>query len=200
MEIFSYIMTVATSQTGVEVFLAIKNIAGTGHAQYGASGDFGNVEMWIVPKSEKSKEELITQLQAVPFIHQVSVVTLSKPVNKNELVDVRELFHSLRWDTSDVKDEDLSLFLNAKLQGKYTYMIAFEQGKGRATEKVRIIRPEVHPDFSPEWLTNSDYEEEILDRALTIDDLEMRSVVVENVVEVEPPPPPPPPISGDQKR
>jgi hypothetical protein len=199
MEIFSYIMTVDTSQTGVEVFLAIKNIVGTGHAQYGKSGDFGNVEMWIVPKSKKSKEELVRQLQAVPFIQQVSVVTLSKPVTNNELLEVRELFNSLGWDTSDVKDEELSLFLNVKLQGKYTYMINLEHGKGRATEKVRIIRAEEHPHFSPEWLTSSDHEEEILDRELTIDDLEIRSVVVENVVEVEPPPPPPP-TAGEQAR
>jgi len=190
MEIFSYIMTVATSKTGVEVFLAIRNIAGTGRAEYGRSGDFGNVEMWIVPKSKKSKEELITQLRAVPFIQQVSVVTLSKPVTNNELLEVRELFNSLGWDTSDVKDEKLSLFLNAKLQGKYTYMIDFEHEKGRTTEKVRIIRADEHPHFSPEWLINDEHEEEILDRELTIDDLEIRSVVVEQIVEAPPPPPP----------
>jgi hypothetical protein len=201
MEIFSYIMTVATSHIGVEVFLAIKNIAGTGHAQYGRSGDFGNVEMWVVPKSKKSMEELVAQLQTVPFIQQVSVVTLSKPFTKTELQDVRKLFNSLGWDTSDVKDEELSLFLNAKLQGKYTYMLNFEHGKGRTTEKVRIIRAEEHPHFSPEWLDNSDYEEEILDKELTIDDLEIRSVVIESVVEMEPPPPPPPPpTAGDQTR
>jgi hypothetical protein len=199
MEIFSFIMTVATSNAGVEVFLAIRNIAGTGRAEYGRSGDFGNVEMWIVPKSNKSKEELLTQLQGVPFIQQVSVVTLSKPVTKNELLEVRELFNSLGWDTSDVKDEGLSLFLNAKLQGKYTYIIDFEPGKGRTTEKVRIIRAEEHPHFSPEWLTNNNFEEEILDRELTIDDLEICSVVVESVVEVEPPPPPPPPPTADDQ-
>jgi len=194
MEIYSYIMTIATSQTGVEVFLSIKNIAGTGHAQYGRSGDFGNVEMWIVPKSIKNKEELVSQLQAVPFIQQVSVVALSKPVTNNELLEVRELFNGLGWDTSDVKDDELSLFLNAKLQGKYTYMLDFEHGKGRAPEKVRIIRTEEHPHFSPEWLANSDNEEEILDRELMIDDLEIRSVVVEMIVEETPPPPS---ISGD---
>ena len=86
MEIFSYIMTVATSKAGSEVFLAIRNIAGTGRAEYGRSGDFGNVEMWIVPKSKKSKDELVTQLQALPFIQQVTVITLSKPVTNNELV------------------------------------------------------------------------------------------------------------------
>ena len=202
MEIFSYIMTVATSQTGVEVFLAIKNIAGTGYAQYGRSGEFGSVELWIVPKSKKSREELLTQLQAVPFIQQVSVVKLSKPVTITELLEVRGLFNSFGWDTSDVRDEELSLFLNAKLQGKYTYMIDFEHEKGHAAEKIRIIRAEEHPHFSPEWLANDDYVEEILDKELTIDDLEIRSVEVELGVEEEapPPPPPPPPTGGDPTR
>lgn len=199
MEIFSYIMTVATSQTGVEVFLAIKNIAGTGYAQYGRSVEFGSVELWIVPKSKKSREELVTQLQAVPFIQQVSVVTLSKPVTSTELLKVRELFNSLGWNTSTVKDEELTLFLDAKLQGKYTYMIDIEHEKGHAAEKIRIIRAEEHPHFSREWLVNNDYEEEILDTELTIDDLEIRSVVVETVVEVEPPPPPPPFTAGGDK-
>lgn len=197
MEIFSYIMTVATSRTGVEVFLAIKNIAGTGRAQYGRSGNFGNVEMWIVPKSKKSKEELVTQLQAVPFIQQVYVVKLSKPVTDNELLEVRELFNGLGWDTSDVKDEELSLFLNAKLQGKYTHMIDVQHGKSRTSEKVRIIRAEEHPHFSPEWIINEEVEEEILDRELTIDDLETQIVTIEKVVEA---PPPPPAAGGDKTR
>jgi hypothetical protein len=205
MEIFSYIMTVATLKTGVEVLLAIRNIAGTGRVQYGRSGEFGNIEMWIIPKSKKSKEELVTQLISVPFIQQVSVVKLSNPITKNELLEVHELFSSLGWDTSDIQDEELSLFLNAKLQGKYTYIIDFEHGKGRTTEKVSIIRAEEHPHFSPEWLANTDYEEEILERELTIDDLEIRSFVVETVVEEvatppPPPPPPPPPTAGDQTR
>lgn len=192
-------MTVATSQNGVEVFLAIRNIAGTGQAQYGKSGDLGNVELWIVPKSKNAKEELVTKLQAVPFIQKVSVVQLSKPVTESELVEVRELFNNLDWDIREIKDGELSSFLNAKLQGKYTYMLDFEHGKGRSADKVRIIRAEEHPHFSPEWLINNEVEEEILDRELTIDDLEIRSVVVEKVVEVEPPPPPPP-TAGDQTR
>ena len=109
------------------------------------------------------------------------------------------LFNSLGWDTSDVKDEELTLFLNAKLQGKYTYLLDFEHGKRRTKDKVRIIRAEEHPHFSPEWLTDNEFEQDILDRELTVDDLEIRSVVVENVVEVELPPPPPP-TADDQTR
>jgi hypothetical protein len=198
MEIFSYIMTVATSRTGVEVFLAIKNIAGTGRAQYGRSSEFDNIELWIVPKSKKSQEELGTQLKAVPFIQQVSVVALSKPVTNTELFEVRALLDGLGWNTSEVSDEELSLFLNAKLQGKYTYMIDFDHGKGHAAGKIRIIRTEEHPHFSPDWLSNDDDEEEILDRELTIDDLEIQSVVVESVEEEEPPSPPPSSTESDQ--
>jgi hypothetical protein len=178
MDKISYIMTLATSRTGVEVFLTIRNIVGSGSAEYGRSGDFGNVQMWIVPKCKKSKEELVTKLQAVPLIQQISVVTLSNPIGSNELVEVRELFNSLNWDTSNVTDERLSLFLNAKLQGKYTYMLDFEHRKGRNTAKVRIIPAEEHPHFSPQWLVSEKPEEEILNRELTIDDLEIQTVVI----------------------
>jgi hypothetical protein len=190
MEIFSYIMTIATSQNGVNEFLAIRNIAGTGHVQYVRSGDFGNIELWIVPKSKKNKEELVTQLQAVPFIQQVSVVALNNPVASIKLLEVRKLFNSLGWDTSDVTDEELSLFLNAKLQGKTTWVIDFEHGQDRTTGKVRIIRAEEHAHFSPKWLVNDEVEEESLDRELTIDDLEIQSVMEEDIVEVPLPPPP----------
>ena len=198
MEIFSYIMTIATSKIDVEVFLAIRNIAGSGRSEYSRSSEFGDEELWIVPKSKKSREELVTQLRAVPFIRQVSVVTLSKPITDTKLSEVRELFNGLGWGTSDIRDEELLLFLNAKLQGKNTYMIDFEHGKGRTAEKVRIIRAEKHPHFSPEWLIN-DHVEEVLDKELTIDDLETRLVVVQSIVKGMPPPPPPP-NGGDQTR
>ena len=198
MEIFSYIMAIATSKAGVEVFLAIKNIAGTGRAHFGRTDEFGGVELWIVPKSKKGREELTTQLKALSFIQQVSVVALSKPVTKTELFEVRELLARLGWDASHVSDEELSLFLNAKLQGKYTYLIDFDHEKDRASNKIRIIQVEEHPHFSPDWLTNDNREEEISARELTIDDLEIRSVVIKSVVEESEPEPPPPPLLSDQ--
>jgi hypothetical protein len=157
------------------------------------------VELWIVPKSKKSREQLVTKLKAVPFIREISVVTLSRPITNTELFEARELFNALGLDASDVKDDELCLFLNARLQGKYTYLIDFEHKKGRASDKIRIVRAEEHPHFSPEWLTNKDYEEEILDRELTIDDLEIGSVVIEST-EAEKPTPPPPPTKSDQTK
>jgi hypothetical protein len=94
----------------------------------------------------------------------------------------------------------LSLFLDARLQGKYTYLIDFGHTQGRAPGKIHIIRAEEHPHFSPEWLTNKDPEEEILERELTIDDLEIRSVVLESIKAEEstlPQPPPPPPLAAN---
>lgn len=199
MEVFSYILTVTTPQPGVEVYLAIRNIAGTGRAQYVRTTDSGSVEVWIVPKSKRSKAELITQLQELPFINQVSVVPLSKPVTNHEVLEVRELFNNLDWDMSNVKDEEMSLFLNAKLDGKSTYMIGLEHPKGPTSERVRIIRAEDHPHFLPEWLIIDEEENEILDRELTIDDLETYSVVIQQLVE-EPDPPPPPPNNGDKNQ
>jgi hypothetical protein len=189
MKIYSYIMTVSSSTAGADLFLTIRNITGSGRPEYGRSGDFGNIEMWIVPRSEKSKEELVTALEAVSFIRQVSVVPLSVPVTAEEVSEVRELFNALGWDSSDVKDEELSLFLNARLQGQYSWLLYFDDAKGRTTGKVRIIRAEEHPLFSPEWLVNNEIAGDISGKELTLDDVEIRSVVVEQNVE-EPPPPP----------
>jgi hypothetical protein len=110
------------------------------------------------------------------------------------------LFNSLVWDTSDVTDKEFSLFLKAKLQGKYTYMLDFGQGKRITKNKLRIIRAEEHPHFSPEWLTTNHFEDDILDRELTINDLGTQSVVavLHQIIEAPHPPPPPPPPTGDE--
>ena len=184
-------MSVTTSKNDVEVLLAILNTAGMGHAFYGQSDINGGTDLWFIRKAKKSKQEVIAALQATPAISSVSLVMLSNPVKLAELHEVRELFTTVGWDASNVSDADLSLFIEAKRQGKYTYYIDhdFPQKRGRPVQ-IRIRPAEEHPDFSPIWLTDSEPEEEVdFDKELTIDDIV--SVTVTSVTEVEPPPPPP---------
>lgn len=187
MELFSYIMTVTYSPTDSELYLAIKNLAGTGRGHYGQSDGFRSIELWIIPKSRKRKEELLEQLQALAPIEQVSLVSLSKPASAAELLQVRELFNNMGLNSRSVKDEDLSLFLQTRLEGKYSYLIYTEQGQDRTREIFRIIKAEEHPHFSPEWLVDDAIEEEVLNSELSIEDLEIRAAKFQ-VLEEEPPP------------
>jgi hypothetical protein len=188
-------MTVTKFQSGMGDFLAVKNIAGTGQIQYGRGGTAGIVDLWIIPKSKKNPEEVVSQLEAVPFILNVSVVSLSKPVTNTEVTKARELLNSLGWDTSAVGDEDLSLYLNAKLQGKWTYLLDITYDTSRKVEKLQIIKAEEHPLFSAELIEKFSYEEEILDRELTMDDFETEVVKVK--LQTDPPSTPPPPHEAE---
>ncbi len=182
MTTFNYIITIATSQSDAEYFLAVRNTIGKGRPQYGVSYEHGSLELWIVGAVKKNQEELMTKLRAVPFVQQVSVVTLSSPVTSKELLNVRELLNNIALNTDTVSDELLSLFIEAKLQGKYTYGFEIEQGQNGIPKKMRIIPAQEYPDFSPEWLTYNDNDYEILDRDLTMDDIEIRKEeIVEDV-------------------
>ncbi|GEM_PF-2920011 len=188
MEKFNYIITITTAQNGAEFFLAVRNTIGKGRPQYGGSYEHGSVELWIVGGVKKSQKELITKLQAVPFVHKVSVVLLSSPVTNKELLDVREILKNIDLNTDTVSDELLSLFIEAKLQGKHTYGFEIEHGQKGMPKKVRIIPAQEYPDFSPEWLTYNDNDYEILDRDLTMDDIEIRKEEIVEEVKLPLPP------------
>jgi hypothetical protein len=186
----SYLMLITASKMDAEVTLAILNTAGRGQAFHGFSNGAVNTGLWIIPKAKGNKQEVITQLQAIAAIKSVSIVTLSKPVDENKLAEVRDLFAQLGWDTSNVTNDALSLFINAKLQGQYKYYIDYEhREKGQVKIQIKLL--EEHPHFSPDWLkATGDKQDGAQDKELTIDDIEIRSVVIEAIEEDEPPPPP----------
>ncbi|MFN4315412.1 MAG: hypothetical protein ACK4E0_14020 [Chitinophagaceae bacterium] len=189
MEPASYIMVVSTSNADVSLHLAIRNTAGTGRVHYGRNSEHGSTELWIIPRSRKTKEELIEKIRVMASVNKLTVVALSRPVTAGELLEVRELFGSqLGWNSSQVSDEELSLFLNTRLQGKYSYMFDLKMEQGSSSEKLRIIKAEDHPDYSPHWRVHEGVEEEILERELTMEDLEIENVRIA-VSEDEPPGP-----------
>jgi hypothetical protein len=189
----SYLISISGSQKGVEAILTVAKIAGRGQAFHSFSNGDVSTDLWIIPKGKRNRQEVLKQLQAIPAIHSVSVVALSNPIKEKELKEVRELFAGVGLDASSVTNEDLSLFINAKLQGQYTYYIDYDL-RGKTPVKIQIKPIQEHPHFSPDWVKATDYTEtEIPDRELTIDDIKISSVVIENIeMEEEPPPPPPP--------
>jgi hypothetical protein len=190
----SYLISITTATNDVQIILAILNIAGKGQAFHGFSNDATNTALWIIPRGRKNSQEVTTQLQKMPGILSVSVVTLSTPVQKNELTEVRSLFSQIGWDSSQVTDKALSVFINAKLQGQYTYYVDYDH-RAKTPIKIQIKPIEEHPHFSPDWLKTNAYNEDE-DRELTMDDLEIRSITLEMIEhEAESPPLPPPPDS-----
>ena len=159
--------------------LAILNIAGRGQAFHSFSNEAVSTDLRIIPKGKRNRQEVIIQLHAIPIISGVSIVVLSNPVKKNELIEVREMFAGVGWDASSVTHDALSLLINVKLQGQDTYYIDYAEREKRQV-KIQITPIEEHPHFSLDWLNASDYtKDEIPDKELTIDDTEIRSVVVE---------------------
>jgi hypothetical protein len=188
---WSYLIAITTASNHVEVMVAVWNIAGKGKMICVVSNGSLSTDLWIIPKGRRNREEVLAQLQATPAIHSVSVVALSNPVRNEELWGVRELFGQIGWNTSDVTDEMLSLFLNVKLRGEYSYYIDYDP-RERAPRKILIKRIEDHPGFSPDWLKATQFtEKEAPDKEYTIDDFKISSVTLKPIKHRTPAPPPP---------
>jgi hypothetical protein len=191
----SYLLSITTSSQETEVILAILNTAGRGHALFGTSNEVVSKTLWFIPKGRKNKEEVTIQLKAIPAIQQVSVVALSQPLGSTELAEIRELFNDFNLDAKDVSDDELSLFIDSKIQGKYSYYIDFDHKNTRWEKaKIHIKRLEDHPQFSPDWVKRENsITESDMERDLSMDDIEVHTISFESSgeEEIEPPPPPP---------
>ena len=95
-------------------------------------------------------------------------------------------------DTAGVSDNELSLFIDTKLEGQYTYYIdpAFKRNE-RGLTNIRIKRVEDHPQFSPDWLKHASGEQP--GDGQIVEEIE----TIEVVRKGEPPPPPPPANPGN---
>lgn len=195
-----YMISVTTSALNLQVFRAILNIAGSGEMFFGSTTEDTGSHLFVVRENKKSTRELTAQLQAVPGISKVVVVALSQPVTEIELSKVRDLFAGLDWDASGVTDDLLSLFIDDKLRGQYTYYIDLGHQKNSGGTIPMHIKPlEEHPQFSPDWLkATGGTKEKRQDEEQLIDDIETSELMIEMEEEEEPEPPPPPPKNLDQ--
>lgn len=204
----SYIISVtfpqpaSSSQNHTEVLLAILNKAGRGQSFYGFGSDGCDyLELWIIPKGKKTRQDVLTELQAVPAIHTVDIVALSKPVKETELLELRMLFTKLGWDVNSVTNEELLLFLDDIVQLKFNHYLEVDDMRRSVTPaKMQIKSWKDHPDFSPDWLVEQEpIEEEMPDRDLTVDDIEVISITEVRSINLDfEDPPPTPPAAPDK--
>lgn len=190
----AYIISVSTSGNNRKVIPTVLGIAGRGEPFYVSTNEARSTHLFLIPAVNKSVQYLTTELQEVPGFNNISVVGISQPVQGSEFVQVREALTTADLDASKVSDDQLSLFLAAKLQGAYTYYIDRDH---RQNEKglfnMHIRRLEEHPKFSPGWFKDTGgKKQEIQDRQSAHDVIEVRHVLVETEFEVNEPPPPPP--------
>lgn len=173
-----YLLAVTSAHKNILVPLGIMNISGGGQAICGFSKGTVTTDLWIIPKGRRNREEIFAHLQAISAIRSFSMVVLSNPIRKKELTEVRDLFAQISWDSSEVTNEVLSLFLNAKLRGQYSYYIDYDL-REKAPRKIRIKRIEDHPDYSPASLKATPQGEETdPDKQYTIDDIRVSSVTL----------------------
>jgi len=92
-------MSVTTSQNQVKALLAILNLAGWEHVMAHPMKVSMNI-LWIIPEGKKNRQEVMTQLQAVPAIRSISVVALSKQVKQTELPKCEHYLLALGWDAT----------------------------------------------------------------------------------------------------
>lgn len=196
----SYLLSVSTSRPQTEMIVAIFNTAGRGHVIFGTSNEEVSKTLWLIPKGQKNKEEVARQLQAISREQQIAIVALHQPLEVNQVTEIRALFNDFNLDPSDVTDGEISLFINSQIERTYSHYIDIDHTSRRSGQhKVSIKRLEDHPQFSPDWLkAKSEITEYDIDRDITIDDIEVRTVSFELSKE-EPEPPPPPPSKKKPK-
>ena len=192
-----YMISVTASPSNRQVVQTVLKLAGAGQTISGLTTESISAYLFVTTAGTKSTQELTIQLQAAQDFSKVTIVSLSKPINRAELSEVREIFAGLNWDASNVSEDELSLFLNDKLLGQYTYYIDLDldhRKYRRGPIPMRIKRLEDHPQFSPDWLIDTGRKKEEIQDGESADDIETHESLIEGVEkeEVIPPAPPPP--------
>jgi hypothetical protein len=195
-----YIISITASENNRQVVQTVLKIAGRGQCFLGSTKEAVSIYLFLIRDTKNSKQELATQLKAIPGFSKSAIVALSKPIDGTELSEVRKIFADLDWDTTGVTDDELSLFINDKLLGQYTYYIDLDNKRNKKGPiYMRINRLEDHPQFSPDWLKDSNrIKEEIQGEEQSFDDIEVGEILIETEEKEEPPPPPPPPANLEQ--
>ena len=186
-----YFISVSVPQSEQEVGLAIYKILSPCHVLMGFGSDkIAMTNLYVSTATHSSASELKNELKALKGVSQVLVSPLSSPIKPDELAEVRSAFAAIDRDATSVSDELLSMYLNLKLQGKYTHYMDFGfKPNSKGLFPMRINRLEDHPEFSPEWLKDTAVnmsegkEEYFVSGSMTITSEEKRIV-----------PPPPPPL------
>ena len=197
-----YLISLSVRDFDREAMLAVQKITRQGQVLFGLTKEAVSTHLYVIPANKNSAPELTSQLQAVPGFSQVHVVAFSNPIKETELSEVRKIFAGVDINASSVSDDELSLFIDSKLQGQYTYYIHLDHKpnkKGLFDMHIKLLTE--HPQYSPDWIKDTvRTKKEKQDTEQPFDDIETHVDVVIQTVEVDepPPPPPPPPNNLDQ--
>jgi hypothetical protein len=187
----SYILYIEQSSQGdVDFTLSTLNIAGVSIPLYGRSGDFGCVSLRLLLKARNKPTEIKKQLEAISIVNNVTLVAVSSPLEESEISDLRNIFLKIGWDTQEVSREDLSIFIESNLQGRYTHYIDFDHKRHRNLPvKISIKRLQEHPNFKPEWIRETNIGlENLPDKEFTREDI--TTTIIESTSYVHPRNPP----------
>lgn len=150
----SYFLCIEKSSQGDAVLhLSVLNIAGRGFAFYGSTNDSRSLSLWLIFKGKNNPEEIKKQLEAILPVTKVTVIPLSNPIKESEITDLRTVFLKIGWDSQNVSDGDLSMFINSKLHGQVSHYIDIDHKKKRVLPlKIHIKPIQLHPQFTTDWL------------------------------------------------
>lgn len=175
----SYILYIEKSSQGdLELTLSILNIAGIGSAFFGSSNDSGSVSLWLIFKGKNTPAEIKKQLEAISPIKKVTVITISSPLKEAEITELRTVFLKIGWDAQDISDADLSMFIHSKLHRQEKHYIDYDFKKmGKSPVKIKIKPLQDHPDFSPDWLKETNFKlQDLTDKAFTREDIKVEKI------------------------
>ena len=180
-------------QSEAEAVLSVLKIVGSGQVFFGSGDGLVTTNLMAIPANGKSTKELTAQLEAVSVIRSVFVIAISDPISQAELSGVRNLFASVNRDTSDIGDEQLTLYIASKLRNEYTYYLDIAQRRNeKGLFNVRIKRLEEHPEFTPDWISDATTKKRKRQYAKhPFEEIETGHVVLKSKEYPVPPPPPP---------
>ncbi|CAN5392216.1 hypothetical protein BH11BAC5_BH11BAC5_47400 [soil metagenome] len=178
-----YLILLEMTESSTEAMLVICNKIGRGY-HYCRGDSSGRRELWLIPKGKKSEQEVAVLLQAVPAIRKVSAIALGKLIKPEKLINVRQLITEYGWETSNVSDEQLLMYINAMLQGQSTYYIHFDHSLGsKALDRISIKSMKEHPNYTSmkdsiatKWLEEDG--ELTLDKIQKIEVTDIQTVVI----------------------
>ena len=177
--------------TWIQVFQAEENM----RQVIGTSRNGTNMDLYILPESEKTTSELITQFQSLPGVQAVSVVELTKPIGSDVLKNVKAMLKDFKMDASSVTDPELIMFLESTIARDYVYCIRTDLKRNeRGLSPVTIRRTE---DLLREYSKSNNNTEIVKDSVEIYNGIEIHDITIQQIAEEPPPPPPPPPRNNN---
>jgi len=183
-----YIISVTTDSNNRGFIPSVRNVLDSRQMLMASGGEEKTVYLFIVSADNINAKKLKKQLQAVPGLKKVLFASFDIPIKATGSGAVRDIFIHVDYDLSNITDDQLTILLESKLKGQFTYTLASDHKrneKGLFNARIRLTQDIIdeHKDDPPP---------KIISRKRTTNDTE--EIIVEIVmkeIEMHSPPPPP---------